>query len=536
MLANNAPSIRPQRLAPSKRPPIILTVIAGLLLTVMALPLAHLILRALGSSGATWEAYLRLRTVTTLFSTIGLAATVTVLAIVIAVPSAWLVCRTELPGRRIWAVLLTLPLAIPSYIAGFAFIAGLGPRGFLYQALVNVPGFDSFEGITGFGGATLTLTMITYPYIFLTTAAGIQRLDQSLEDSARVLGLGAVRSFLLVTLPTLRPAISAGALLTILYVLSDFGAVSLMRFETFTQSIYVQYSSSLDRSLIALFGLTLVIVTLSILYLEHRSRGRARYARVGAGTSRQSPKAALGVWKYPSVVFVTLLILLSLGLPVGNVLYWTIRGFTDHLPVHHLLGLAFNSGVASTLAAGAAILVAIPVTILVTRRRTAFSTIVEAATYSGYALPGIVLALSLVFFAANFTPIIYQTLLLLIIAYVLHFIPAAIGPVRTSLLQLNPHLPESSRLLGHGQIRTFIRISLPILRPGIGAAAALVFLNVIKELPATLLLSPTGFSTLATSVWSLTESGMFAAAGPPALLLLLVASIPMVLLLPRLES
>ena len=273
-----------------------------------------------------------------------------------------------------------------------------------------------------------------------------------------------------------------------------------------------------------------------MLYLEHRSRGRARYSRVGAGTSRRRTKARLGFWKYPCFICITILVLLSLGLPIGNVLYWTIRGITEHLSIHDLLELAFNSGLASTLAAGAAILVAIPVTILETRRRTAFSTIVEAATYSGYALPGIVLALSLVFFAANFTPIIYQTLLLLIVAYVLHFIPAAIGPIRTSLLQLNPHLPESARLLGHSQIRTFIRISLPILRPGIGAAAALVFLNVMKELPATLLLSPTGFSTLATSVWSFTESGMFAAAGPPALLLLLVASIPMVLLLPRLES
>ena len=179
--------------------------------------------------------------------------------------------------------------------------------------------------------------MITYPYIFLTTASGIQRLDQSLEDSARVLGLGAVRSFLLVTLPALRPAISAGALLTVLYVLSDFGAVSLMRFETFTQSIYVQYSSSLDRSLIALFGLTLVITTLSILYLEHRSRGRARYSRVGAGTSRRRTKARLGFWKYPCFICITILVLLSLGLPIGNVLYWTIRGITEHLSIHDLL-------------------------------------------------------------------------------------------------------------------------------------------------------------------------------------------------------
>tara|TARA_B100001123_G_scaffold44792_1_gene45880 strand:+ start:6281 stop:6865 length:585 start_codon:yes stop_codon:yes gene_type:complete len=190
----------------------------------------------------------------------------------------------------------------------------------------------------------------------------------------------------------------------------------------------------------------------------------------------------------------------------------------------------------SGLAAAAAVGVAIPITALTTRKKSAFNTFIEAASYSGYALPGIVLALSLVFFAANYTSLIYQSLLLLIIAYVLHFIPAAIGSIRTSWLQLNPHLSESAHTLGHRSTSVFTRISMPLLRPGIAAAAALVFLSVMKELPATLLLGPTGFSTLATSIWAFTDEAMFAPAGPPALLLLALASLPMYFLLPRLGS
>jgi len=536
MLANTLWQIGPRAQSLNRQKSLLLKTIAVLLVVAMMLPFLHLMLRALGSDASTWEAYLRFRTFSTLISTISLAASVTLFGIALAVPSAWLVCRTDLPGRRIWAILLALPLAIPSYIAGFAFIAALGPRGFLHQALANLPVTISFPGITGFSGALFALTMITYPYIFLTTAAALQRLDPSFEDSARVLGLGSMKSFLFVTLPLLRPAITAGALLSSLYALSDFGAVALMRFETFTQAIYVQYSSSLDRSLIALFGLTLVLVTVLILWLENRSRGKSRYYRLGAGAARRKT-VALGRWKYPSVALLSLLAMVSLGLPVANVLYWTLRGTSsEHLDILDLAQRAFNSVAVSSLAAAAAVGVAIPITTLTTRRKSAFNTFIEAASYSGYALPGIVLALSLVFFAANYASFIYQSLLLLIIAYVLHFIPAAIGSIRTSWLQLNPHLPESAHTLGHGSTSVFTRISMPLLRPGIAAAAALVFLSVMKELPATLLLGPTGFSTLATSIWAFTDEAMFAPAGPPALLLLALASLPMYFLLPRLGS
>ena len=518
---------------PRRRPAPVLTLLGLLVAAGAALPLTYLVIRAseLGLDRiieiATAERTLRL-----LLNTMLLAVSVTTASVLIAVPVAWLTVRTDLPGRRMWVVLTALPLAIPTYVGGFAFIAALGPRGAL-QGWLEPLGVDRLPSFYGFPGAWLVLTLFSYPYVLLTVRAALRRMDPSLEEASRTLGRGRATTFVRVVLPQLRPAITAGALLVALYTLSDFGAVSLLRFDSFTRAIFVQYRGSLDRSTAAVYGLVLVALTIGVLAVEQRFRGRENYHRLHGGGSRTPRPVALGRWRWVAAGACSLLVLVALVLPLAVIGYWFVRGLSAGEPLRLTTTLVANSVRASGLGAVAAVLAAFPVALLAVRHPGPLSRLVERLSWSGYALPGVVVALSLVFFGARVATPAYQTLAMLTFAYVVLFLPQAIGAIRASLLQVTPSLEEASRLLGSSPTTTFRRIVLPLTRPGATAGAALVFLTCMKELPATLLLAPTGYPTLATQIWSATSEAFFARAAIPALTLVAISALPLALLVIR---
>lgn len=501
----------------------------------MALPIAYLTLRVGQAGPEAWGELLRPRTLNALLATTALAATVTAGAVAIGLPLAWLTTRADVPGRRAWAVLAALPLAVPSYVAAFAVLTFLGPHGLLQQALEGPFGVTRLPDISGFPGAALSLTLVSFPYVYISVAWAIAQMDPSLEEASRAVGAGPWRTFWRVTLPLLRPAIVAGALLAALYTLSDFGVVSLMRFGSLTQVIYSLYQASFDRSLAAMLGLELVLLAAVILGLEMRTRGRARYHRASSGAARRFRAVSLGRWRWPAIAFAGGITLACLALPLGVAAYWSIQGFAGSEGSKGILQAASNSALASGLAAGVTVAAALPVAIVSARARRRTATVVEGLAFSSYAAPGIVLALSLVFFAANYAPVVYQTLWLLVFAYVVRFLPQAVGPARASLLQVSPRLEEAARSVGRGSLQVLATVIVPLVRPGLAAGAALVFLTALKELPATLLLGPTGFETLATRIWTAADEGLFARAGVPALMLILLATLPMLFLLPRPE-
>jgi iron(III) transport system permease protein len=493
----------------------------------MLLPPAYLIVRTTGAGGAALDVLLRATTLATLARTVLLAASVTVASALLAVPLAWLTVSTDLPGRRFWAVATALPLVLPSYVAAYLLASILGPRGLVFQALEPALGITRLPEIYGFPGAFLALTLMSYPYTLLSVRAALQRMDPALLEAARSLGLSPWEAFRRITLPHLRPAVVAGSLLVALYVLRDFGAVSMMRYNTFTRIIYIQYRSFVDRSLAASLALVLVGMTAALLYLELRTRGKARYARRSVGAPRKARPVRLGRWRWPALIFVGSVVGVALLLPATGLIYWLGRGLASKVPLTGLLPAAGNSLVVSLAAALLASAGALPVAILAVRRRGRASQLVERLTYTGFALPGIVVALALVFFGASYVPALYQTLPLLLIAYVILFIPQAVGATRSSLLQVPPSLEEAARSLGHSPSATLRRVTIPLVRPGLAAGAALVFLTCMKELPATLLLSPLGFRTLSTGVWANISEAFFAQAAAPALLLVLLSSIPL---------
>ncbi|MDP3880548.1 MAG: iron ABC transporter permease [Dehalococcoidales bacterium] len=524
---------RAGRGVPTSRPPVIIWLPVVFIAIAILLPQVYLVMRALGTGAETWELLFRTRTLAILGRTVALVVAVTTLSLAISLPLAWLTSRTDLPFRRMWLMVTALPLVIPSYVAGFVIIAALGPRGMLQQLLAGPFGLERLPEIYGFPGALLTVTAVSYPYLLLALQASIRGIDPCLEEASRSLGHGSWTTFRRVTLPQLRPAIAAGSLLVALYTIRDFGAVSLMRYETFTWAIYLQYQTSFDRMAAAALSMVLVALAIIALLIEGGTRGRARYHRSTVGVTHSQTEIRLGWWRWPATSFCATISLLTVVMPMSILSYWAIRGISTGEPFRLAWDYALNSAYASGLAAIIIAVAAIPVAILAVRYSGRISQLLERATYIGFALPGIVIALALVFFGANYATPIYQTLGVLLFAYLILFLPQAVGSIRSSLLQVSPRVEEAARSLGRSATQALVSITLPLAKPGILIGAALVFLTTMKELPATLLLSPIGFRTLATSVWSATAEAFFARAAVSALLLIALSSIPMALLVIR---
>ncbi|MGI8976456.1 MAG: ABC transporter permease [Thermomicrobiales bacterium] len=529
----SVPGWRWRRASRAGRPPAMLVIPAVMVGLVMLLPLVYIVMRAAESDTSIWNLILREQTGVVLRNSVMLATAVAGAGTLIAVPLAWLTTRTDLPCRRFWTILAGLPLVIPSYVGALAIVAALGPRGMLQGWLEGPFGVERLPDIYGFTGAWITLTLFTYPYIFMSVRAALKGLDPSLEDASRCLGYGSWRTFYGCVLPQLRPAIASGGLLAALYTISDFGVVTLLRYDVFTRAIYVQYRSSFDRSAAAVLAALLVLVAIGLVVAEGRVRGNHTYHAIGSSAKRVPRTIALGRWTWPSVTFCGLIALSALGLPIFVLVYWIARGVTGGEGVGRLPELVGNSLTAGGLAAVATTLAALPVAALAVRHRGWVGQLGARVAYLGYALPGIVIALAFVYFGANHVPTIYQSMLLLVIAYAVRFLPQAVGAQRLSMLQLNPRLEEASRTLGRSAFQTLARVTLPLTRPGVLTGAALVMLTVMKDLPITLILSPIGFDTLATEIWQYTTTGSYGRAAAPALALVLLSAIPSLLLTTR---
>jgi iron(III) transport system permease protein len=504
-----------------------------LIAAIMLVPLTYLVIRASDTGNQIWDLVLRQRTADILLNTLVLAATVGGTSVAIGVPLAWLTERTDLPLRRLWVTLAPLPLVIPSYVGALTVVAALGPRGLLQGELERLAGIERLPEIYGLFGAWLTLTLFTFPYVFLSVRAALRGLDPALEEAARSLGHGVWRTFFLTTLPQLRPAIVAGVLLTALYTISDFGVVTLLRYDAFTRAIYVQYRASFDRTLAAALALMLVGMALLLLLLEARLRGRASYYRLGAGSARRTRPITLQRGRIPAVVFCVVVFTLSLGLPVGVLCYWLVRAIRRGDEFPNVSSAAIHSVTVGAWAAAGAAIAALPVALLVVRYRGRLSRWIETICYLGYGLPGIVIALACVFIGARYLTSLYQTLPMMIIAYIIRFFPQALGSTRTSLLQISPRLEEAARNLGRTTSGAVASVTVPLARSGILAGSGLVFLTVMKELPITLLLSPTEYRTLATEVWTAAGSGSYGKAAAPALLLVAISAVPTLILVMR---
>lgn len=461
----------------------------------------------------------RERNLRLLGNTLLLAAAVLAFDTLIALPLAYLSVRCKIKARRAITLLGVLPLAIPGYVMAYAFLGLGGYNGSLQQWLgIAVP------RISGFWGSLLVLALCTFPYLYLNLRTALLGMDQSIEEASRSLGHDAKSTFVRVVLPQLRPAYLAGALLVSLHVFGDFGTVSLMRFETFSYALYLQYIAAYDRIYAAWLALMLLGLTTAALVLEYRLLKKAIYHRLGRGSARAKTFLKLGSWKIAAYIFVVILFTVAIVLPVSSIGFWVNQTAFSNV-AGDLFQSFGNSVKASAPAAVLTTLLALPLAYIGVRYKTKLSNPIERVAYLGYATPPLAFALAFVFFSLYVSTALYQSLLLLVIVYSLHFLAEAIGPLRSSLYQAPPHYEEAAQSLGYSTSKSFFKVTLPLLRGGIIAASSLVFLSAMKELSITFLLSPIGFNTLALSVWSYTGEAMFAEAAPFALTILLFSAL-----------
>jgi iron(III) transport system permease protein len=468
------------------------------------IPFGYLLVRVFGAGFESFvESIERTRTIELLANSLLLAIAVSLSAMLIGTLQAWIAVRSNLPGRKAFAVLAALPLAIPSYVAAYSWVA-------------VIPGFS------GFFAAWLLLTVGTAPLVYLSVSAALARFDSATEEVASSLGAGKFAVLRKVTWPNIKGATFSGGLLSALYVLSDFGAVSIVRYDTFTRAIYNAYRASFDRNLAATLALILVAVTVLVLVVESRSRGKKP---IGTVIANRLNRIDLRVWKLPLVALLTGIASVSLVVPLASLTRWSIVGLpdTDWQEVSEAL---FSSIYLSVSGGMLTALLAVAIALVVVRFKTRLGFVLERSVWLTHATPGIVVALSLVYFSNQVSPWIYQTLFLVLIAYVALFLPNALSAISIPLSQSPTSLDEVSASLGLTKLQTLRRVVLPIAGPGIFAATTLVILTVLKELPATLLLRPTGVETLATRLWTETGVAAFSTAALYALLLVLLAGIP----------
>lgn len=491
-----------------------LPALAGALLAgaLVLLPLVFLFVQALDSGlDQAQRLLLRHTTAVLLWNTLRLTVACTLLCAVLGVGSAWLVQRTDVPLRRLWAVALVLPLGIPDFVVGF--------------------GWVSIEpGLHGYPAAVLIMTLSLYPLVYLPVSASLGSLDQGLHEAARSLGMSPWRTFASVTLRELRPAILGGCLLVTLALLAEYGAFEIAQYQTFTVQIFTEFKLGFDAVSACVLSLVLVFISVVVLTGELAVGGVRRELRAGPGATRPAPRIALGRRRLPAAGAVALLCGLAVGVPLGALVYWIVRGGSSTLPSGSILGALGNTVGFSAAAAALATALAVPVVALSVRSRSRVAVVLERLAYLPMALPGLVVALGLVAFSVRYALPLYQSALELIVAYAILFLPLAMVSVRSAMLAAPARLEDVGRSLGCSPAAAWVRVTLPLIAPGLRAAFALVFIASATELTATLLLHPTGVETLATRFWAYTSNFSYGAAAPYAALMVAISAVPAYLL------
>ena len=497
------------------RPPFgvsTVAILAVLIALFALLPLGYVVFMTAATGWDTaLELIFRPRVGELLLNTVLLMLVTVPLCLVLGVGGAWLVERTTLRGKKVWAVLLAAPLAIPAFVNSYAWVSAV----------------PSLHGL--FSGV-LIATLSYFPLVYIPAAATLSRLDPAVEQSAASLGLGAWRAFFRVVLPQLRIAMTGGGLLVGLHLLAEYGAFAMIRFDTFTTAIMVQYQSTFNGTAGNMLASVLVFICLILLVVEVRSRGTARYARVGSGAQARALRLPLHVYQVPAQLALLGLTLLAFGLPLLFVLRWIIAGGTEIWTADEFVPALLQTLAYGLAGAAATTVVAFPMAYLAVRHASWFSKGLELSNYVTSSLPGIVVALAFVTISIRLVPDVYQTTGVLIAAYVLLFLPRALVNIRAGLAQAPKELDEAAQALGSPPLVSFIRVTLRLTAPAAAGGAALVFLAIANELTATLLLSPNGTKTLATEFWTKSSEIDYAGAAPYALLMIVISA-PMTYLL-----
>jgi len=495
--------------------------VTGVVVLMAAIPLLFVIYSSLQLSAVRWVGLWDTRLPDLLANTVWLGLVVAVGCLVLGLSSAWLIARRQFAGRTLAIWLMVLPLAIPTYVFAYIYTSLLSDEGWLglaWQALfgdsVSIP--DIYTG----WGAAFILSLAGFSYVFLLARTSLLQSSPSMEEAARMQGATSLEVFWRVQLPLLRPALAAALAVVVLHVLSDFGAVSMLQYQTFTLSIYMQMEGRMDNQAAAGLSLVLVAMSLMFLVLERFFRNRQRYFSHSRARKFQAKKASghelLLIW-----ACLGLIALFSFLLPLMWVLHWSWQAWSADLIGTEFWGYTRNSLLLGFIAATVTVVVALPVALYHSRVRSWLSTCYLHLSSIGFVLPGPVVALGVITFVLTQMPLLYGGIAVLLMALVVRFLPLAVQSQEAALQQLTPSIEQAGRVLGAGPLENLWRVTLPMIRGGMVTAWVLVFIDVIKELPATLILRPIGYDTLPVRIWIESSEEMLELAAPAALMLIL---------------
>ncbi len=513
------------------------------------LPLGSILVGVFGESSGTWRHlastvlldYIR----NSGLLVVGVGAT----TLVIGVATAWLVTTCDFPLRRSFEWALVLPLAIPTYILAFTYAEILDHTGWVQRTLqiwLDPATTASLRtGLMSLPGAALILSLVLYPYVYLITRASFMKQSGGVLESARILGKTAWGTFFRVALPLARPSVVAGVTLVLMEVLNEYGAVKYFGVSTFTTGIFRAWFALGDAPAAVRLSGCLLVLVFALVLVERAHRGRARFDH-GAAGFRPVVRFRLSGWQRWGAFIVCLLpFLFGFLIPVVQLAVWGVQVAPEALD-RRFLTLALNSFGLAVAAALIAVTVALLIVYSVRLTPTPLLTLASRASVLGYSIPGAVIAVGVLIpfiwvdrriagvlsgvFGAHLGLVLTGTVAALIFAYVVRFLAVALNPVDAGFERVCGKLDETSRSLGAPPLRTLMRVDIPLLRGVLLSAGLLVFVDVLKELPLTLILRPFDFDTLATNAFQLASDELVARSALPALLIIGTGVLPVILL------
>ncbi|MCF2905867.1 iron ABC transporter permease [Octadecabacter sp. CECT 8868] len=462
--------------------------------------------------------------------------------------AAWLVTMTDFPARRVLEVALVIPLAFPAYVLAYAYTHVLDHPGIVQTVLRDLTGWGPrdywFPEIRSMGGAAMMLILVLYPYVYLLARAAFLGQSATTFLAARSLGKSPARAFLTVSLPLARPAIAAGVLLTMMETIADFGTVSYFGVQTFATGIYTSWFSMADRGAAAQLSLGLLAFALLLAMLERANRGRAQFSN-GKRQEVIGRIKLTGLSKMAAMVLCGLPVAMGVVLPVIALAVMAIGSEQDLLSSRYI-GFITNSLTLASIAAVVTVIIAVVLGSFARLRDSRASSVALYVARIGYAVPGGVIAVGLLVPFAAFdntldawmretfgisTGLLFTgSIWLLIGAYLIRFLAAALGAYEGGISSVSRNIDAASRILGETAIGTVRRVHVPLLTPSLLTAALIVFVDVMKELPATLIMRPFNFDTLAVQAYRLASDERLNGAAVPSLLIGAIGLLPVILL------
>ena len=515
----------------SQRAPLALKVTALITAFLFACPGLYLIWRNITSDSDPLGLLFSVHTLSPIMITINLTVLVTLSAAILGTGLAWLTIRTDLPSRRVLKLILPLPLVFPTFVGAAAFIRTLNPGGIANNLLENI-GIDRTLELHGLFGAWLVLTLFTYPYVYLPVAARLKNLPSSLEESARLLGDSGWATFRKVILPQIASSLFAGSLLVFLYTISDFGAVQLMRYDTLTRAIWTTRLNNQPVS----FALALILLSLAAFAVIVETLFSRKFRKPDFATQVEVILTPLKKWKSLAVSVSWLIVFLALITPTIALGDWAadglLREFRGGRPLfiefEDIIKPTINTAWISMLTAVIAAVIVLPVSYLVAKYRSPIGNTANAVMTSTFAMPGLLIALSMFFWTLRTSwaaEHLRGTIVILIFAYLVRFSAQALAPARAAVASIPESMEDASQVLGASKIKRFFSIDLPVVTPGLLAGSGLVLMSTMKELPITLLVAPFEFPTLTTKIFQSFEDAFVAEGGLLALILVLLSAI-----------